>query len=288
MRGGAGPSLRDRLDGFFSPGTLLGPPTTRELLAIYRDYGLDPRSAHPRLFATETLAHMRQEQVTGLFQAMRIRREHRVLSLGEGNGAVSRVLAKTAGCRITGVDFNARLVASARSLARVHGVAGRVEYLVQDVHSLRLGGRRFDRAYAQETMCHWPDRERALRGALPYLKPGCLLGIHDWLRGDRGGLDEGLRRLPVLARLYPRGIWFQASLEELRRCLESLGFEVLAAEDLTAAVDAGLRKSIAFIAAVSRVTTDRARAAARSFQAVLPAHYAYLRYGRIIARLARR
>lgn len=287
MRERADPRLRQRLGRFFSPGSLLGPPSTKDLLAIYREYGLDPRSAHPRLFATETLAHMRQDQVQALFRAMRIRRTHRVLSLGEGNGAVSRVLAKTVGCRVTGVDFNARLVASARSLAKVHGVAGRVEYLVQDVAALRLGARRFDRVYAQETMCHWPDKEGALRRVLAHLAPGAVVGIHDWLRGDRGGLDEGLRRLPALARLYPRGIWFQYGLDELSRLLERLGLEVVLAEDLTDAVDEGLRKSLAFIAAVSRVTTDRARAAARAFRAVLPAHYAWLRYGRIVGRVRR-
>jgi SAM-dependent methyltransferase len=280
--------LRERLARFFSPGGLLGPPTTRELLAIYREYGLNPASAHPRLFEAESLSHMRQDQVLDLFRAMRIRRTHRVLSLGEGNGAVSRVLAKTVGCRVTGVDFNARLAASARSLAKVHGVEGRVEYLVQDVHSLRLGARRFDRVYAQDTMCHWRDKELALRLALPHLEPGALLGIHDCLRGDRGGFDEGLRRLPALARLYPREVWFQSTLAQLEAMLRGLGLEILRAEDLTDAVDEGLRKRLAFLSAVSRAAGERARAAARSFRAVLPAHYAYLRYGRVIARLARR
>lgn len=280
--------LKEAVLRFFSPGSLLGPPRTRDLLRLYREYGLDPTTPHPRLFDSESLSHLRQDQLRALFKAMRVKEEHRVLSLGEGNGAVSRLLAKAVGCRITGVDLNPDLVSTARNLARVHGVGRLVEYLVQDVHALRLGRRRFDRLYANETMCHWRDKELALRKALPHLEPGAVVGIHDWLRGDRGGLDEGLRRLPGLGRLYPRGIWFQWSLSELAGLLERLGLEVLSAEDLTGAVDEGLRKSAAFIEALSRMADGRAIAAARSFREVLPAHFAWLRYGRIIARLPSR
>ncbi|MBI4676863.1 MAG: class I SAM-dependent methyltransferase [Elusimicrobia bacterium] len=278
------PVLKRRLTRFFDPGSLLGPPTTRDLLGLYREYRLDPRSAHPRLYESESLAHLSHAQLLALFQAMRIRREHRVLSLGEGNGAVSRVLVKTMGCRVTGVDFNRRLVVSARSLAKVHGVERRVEYLQQDVQALRLGKRRFNRLYCHETMCHWQDKALALSGALPRLERGAVVGIHDWLRGDKGSLDEGLRRLPALGRMYAKRIWFQSTLAELAGLLRRLGLEVLVTEDLTDAVDAGLRKRLAFIEAVSHSAGDRARRAARSFRAVLPAHYAYLRYGRVIAR----
>ncbi|MFA6319286.1 MAG: hypothetical protein WC943_17875, partial [Elusimicrobiota bacterium] len=52
--------------------------------ALYRRYGLDPRSSHPWLFDQESLSHFRQAGVLALFRALGIRREHRVLSLGEG------------------------------------------------------------------------------------------------------------------------------------------------------------------------------------------------------------
>lgn len=280
----SGKDLRGRLGRLFGPGGPLGPPTARELAAIYHEYGLDPASAHPRVFESESLSYLRQDQVLALFRGMGILRRHRVLSLGEGNGATSRLLAKTAGCRVTGVDFNARLVASARSLAKLHGVEELVEYFVQDVGALRLGTRRFDRLYAQDTMCHWRDKERVLRRALPCLQPGALIGIHDCLRGDRGGIDEGIQRLPALARIFPRGVWFQTTLAQLRDILRGLGLEILSAEDMTDAVDESLRKRLAFLSAISRVAGERALSAARSFRAALPAHYAYLRYGRVIAR----
>ena len=111
-------ALTARIIRLYSPGTLIGPPRTRSLPGIYREYGLDPRTTHPRLFEAESISHMRQELLVALFDAMRVRREHRVLSLGEGNGAVSRVLVKSVGCRVTGVDLNGALLASARSLAR--------------------------------------------------------------------------------------------------------------------------------------------------------------------------
>lgn len=271
------PAPESRLIGAYAPGGPLGPPTTKYLRSLYREWGLDPRTPHPRLYASESISHLGQEQLQDLFRAMKIRREHRVLSLGEGNGAASRVLAKTVGCRVTGVDLNAGLVASARSLAKVHGVEDRVEYLRQDIRTLRLGGRRFDRLYANDVLTHIEDKEGAMVRALACLRPGAWVGIHETLRGGRGAVEEARRRFPALRRTLPAGVWFPATLAELSSLMARLGLRLVAAEDLSGEVAVSLARRLA--------AAESLRAGGTAYlRAVLLAHGSFLRYGRVIAR----
>src|SRR5688500_5454180 len=65
-----------------------------ELQAIYKRYRLNPKSTMPSVFAVESLAHFFQDGVRALFDRLNLTKDSLVLSVGEGNGAPSRLLAK--------------------------------------------------------------------------------------------------------------------------------------------------------------------------------------------------
>ncbi|MCX5795696.1 MAG: methyltransferase domain-containing protein [Elusimicrobia bacterium] len=254
------------------------------LRRLYSKWRLDPRTAHPWAFDAESLAHFRQKGVRALFEALELTPRCKVLSLGEGNGAPSRLCAKLYGCHVTGVDVSPLQVANAKGCAALHGVEKLVDYVRQDVHELDLGGRRFDRLYANETAIHWEHKELALRRALRYLKPGALAGFNEWLRGDAGDLDEAWRRLPRHRPMYYHGIWFQFSLGEFRALLERLGFKILRCEELTDEVDASMRQWLGVLERSGGVLEAGDRLGIPYLKAMLKTHYRYLRYGRVIAR----
>jgi cyclopropane fatty-acyl-phospholipid synthase-like methyltransferase len=254
------------------------------LKKLYRQRGLDPKTPHPWVFDAEAMSHFRQEGVKRLFAAMELGPRCKVLSLGEGNGAPSRLLAKLYGCRVTGVDVSPLQTANAKGCAALHGVERLVDYVLQDVHDLDLGRRRFDRLYDNESAIHWRDKEAVLARAARFLKPRSLAGFNEWLSGDQGDLDAAWRRFPEFRRMYDQGIWFQVTLREFCAILKRAGFEVLQAEELTDEVDDVSRRRLAVLERLRGSLDEGSRCGIPYFRAMLKTHGRYLRYGRIIAR----
>jgi ubiquinone/menaquinone biosynthesis C-methylase UbiE len=238
------PGLVERVIQSYRPDGPFMVLRARDLQAIYKAYRLNPRTTEPAIFAVESLAHVLQDGIKALFDSLKLTRESLVLSVGEGNGAPSRLLAKLVGCRTVGVDISPLQIVNAREVAPLHGVENLVEYLQQNASTLDLGDRRFDAAYLNETMCHWEDKLSALRRMLRHLKPGALLGINDWLVGRKGTLNDAYHAVPGFRGLYQPDIWRQLSLGDTCRLLEEAGFSVLRAEELTDSTDWGLRRRL--------------------------------------------
>ncbi|MGQ0838587.1 class I SAM-dependent methyltransferase [Actinokineospora sp.] len=254
----------------------------KELAAIYRAYQLDPRTPDPAVFAVESLAHVLQDGITAMFDRLNLTSESVVLSVGEGNGAPSRLLAKLVGCRIVGVDISPLQIANAREVAPLHGVDHLVEYHQQNASALDLGDRRFDAAYFNETMCHWADKPSALRRTREHLKPKALLAFNDWTSGHRGTLNEAYHAVPSFRELYQPDIWRQISIEETTRLLEGAGFTVLAAEDLTDYTDRALKQRLKELELLPQ-RNEPTRRGVEYYRAMIATHGDYLRYGRFIA-----
>jgi ubiquinone/menaquinone biosynthesis C-methylase UbiE len=253
-----------------------------ELEAIYKRYRLDPRTSSPAIFAVESLAHVLQDGVKALFDSLNLTRESLVLSIGEGNGAPSRLLVKLVGCRVVGVDVSPLQIANAREVAQLHGVEQLVEYVQQNAATLDLGERRFDAAYFNETFCHWDNKLSALLRTRVHLKPGALLGINDWLKGQKGTLNDAYHALPQFRELYQPDIWRQVSLGEVCGLLEEAGFRVLRADDLSDDINCGLYRRLTELEKLPQ-DNEPTRRGVRYYRGMLATHYDYLRYGRVIA-----
>jgi SAM-dependent methyltransferase len=101
----------------------------------------------------------------------------RVLEVGCGTGAVTRVLATWPGVReAVGVDPSPVFLARARELAR--GLTT-IAFEEADGRSLPFGGSTFDAVVLHTTLCHVPDPALPLHEAVRVLRPGGCLAVFE-------------------------------------------------------------------------------------------------------------
>lgn len=256
---------------------------------IFKAYGVDPKtSTDRRIFDIEGIVHFFQKGVIDLFKKLDIKKDDYVLSPGDGSGAPSRLLAKLIGCKVVGVDINPDQIAKAKECAILHGVQDKVKYYVQNVEELSLKEKDFTKAFCNETTCHWQEKEKAFDHINKHLKNGAKIGFNEWLRGDKGTLNDAYRMVPEFTPLYKEGVWFQEDLATYKKLLERTGFNVLEMKECTDEVDVRIRARLKISrpemdAYVNAVGAKALEIGMNYYKGMLKTHYDFLRYGVIIA-----
>ncbi len=258
--------------------------TADELQKIYSTLGIDPKSNHRSIFDLESMSHHLQSEVLKLIKFIELSEKDLVLDAGCGNGAPTRLIAKTCKCKIIGVDVNPNQIRKAEECNRLEGVDHLIELSVNDIHKLDFPGESFDKIFHNETICHWANKKVALAGLFKVIKHGGIMGFHDWMSGDKGDLNNAGGNFPGT---YAEGIWFQNTLEETNKFLQDAGFVVLRAQDTTDVVDRGLRAKLREVQMSKdyylRIGLhDHYSKSIRYCQTMIETHYDFLKYGRFI------
>lgn len=111
----------------------------------------------------------------------------RVLDIGTGTGLLAREFARR-GCRVTGLDPSASLIAEAKRADAAAGLG--IDYVEAPAEATGLPDAAYDVVTAG-TCWHWFDRARAAAEARRLLRPdGRLVIAHlDWLKLDGNVID---------------------------------------------------------------------------------------------------
>jgi ubiquinone/menaquinone biosynthesis C-methylase UbiE len=153
-----------------------------------------------------------------------------VLEIGCGSGAYALQVAANVGCRIVGVDINASGIQNANQLARARGLDARATFKQCDV-SAQLGFERdsFDAVFANDVLCHIPNRASLLKEIHRVLKPGGRMLFSDAL------VVGGMVSHEEIARRSSIGFYVFSPPGENERLMQSAGLHVITATDTTEA-----------------------------------------------------
>jgi len=151
-----------------------------------------------------------------------------VLEIGCGSGGYAVYLAKSAGCRILGLDINAEGIRNANVLAQQAKVEARAGFQQFDV-SQRLPEKNdtFDAVYSNDVLCHVEHRAQVLANIFRVLKPAGRFLFSDAL------VIGGLVSHEEIAARSSIGMYFFSPPGENERLIKDAGFELLEARDTT-------------------------------------------------------
>lgn len=154
-----------------------------------------------------------------------------VLDMGCGVGGTSVYLAKTFGCRVTGITISPVQVRQASAYAKASGVGDRVRFELMDYTAMRFADATFTKAFTQETANHAVDKLALLSEAHRVLAPGGRYASLDVFqkRAAKAG-EEDARYRRVLSG-WPGGDL--VSLERYATLAEEGGFDVPESGDVT-------------------------------------------------------
>jgi ubiquinone/menaquinone biosynthesis C-methylase UbiE len=152
--------------------------------------------------------------------------ESKVLEIGCGSGRYALRVAETTGSRVLGVDVNSFGIANANELARQRKLIALARFEECDVSKqLPFSDCEFDAAFANDVLCHIPERPPLFQELLRILKPGGRFLFSDAL------VIGGLISSEELAIRSSIGKYVFSPAGENERLLTNAGFRIVGVTD---------------------------------------------------------
>jgi arsenite methyltransferase len=191
--------------------------------------------------------HLGGEQATrDLLEMCTITAEARVLDVGCGSGHTACEIAKTYGCKVTGIDISEAMVAKAKKRSRQERLEDLVDFRAEDVFSLPFEDNSFDVALFESVLTPLPGEKReALQETVRVIRPGGLVAVNESL--IRSSAPEELFKL---AEEHPAmyGIF---TPETLRGLLEESGLEIVEMSDVISSEAPSMTKALGMSGMIS-------------------------------------
>jgi ubiquinone/menaquinone biosynthesis C-methylase UbiE len=150
-----------------------------------------------------------------------------VLDICSALGGPARHLARTYGCRVTGLDATPEMVAEAEKRTEMEGLSGRVAFQCGNALDIPFRASTFDIVWGQDAWCYVTDKERLIFEAARVSRPGGVIAFTDWIQ--TGAMSDREWEALVSFMIFPS----LGTLEGYAELLRENGFLVSAADDLS-------------------------------------------------------
>jgi ubiquinone/menaquinone biosynthesis C-methylase UbiE len=149
-----------------------------------------------------------------------------VLDVCSALGGPARFLARTRGCRVTGLDATLTMYQEALKRTAAAGLAEKVGFRLGNALDMPFADATFDVVWGEDAWCYVTDKSRLLAEVARVLKPGGRLAFTDWLQGP-GAPADVLRRINTFM-VFP----YVETLEGYAKLCAKHGLTVESSEDL--------------------------------------------------------
>jgi SAM-dependent methyltransferase len=169
------------------------------------------------------------EEYDRLLPGLELTAGQEALEVASGSGGPALYLARTTGCRVTGIDSNQNGVDTASRMAASAGQAAQVRFSLADANQpLPFANDCFDALVCMDSMNHFPGRLAVLQEWRRVLRPGRRALFTDpvVLSGPVTNDELALRSSIGVFLFVPPGV--------NERLLEQAGFRLVRQEDVTA------------------------------------------------------
>ncbi|OBY27989.1 class I SAM-dependent methyltransferase [Leisingera sp. JC1] len=217
--------MTGKIEDHYSGGGSLAARIAEDL----RAKGLESSSLTPADFSALDEFHFRGRAATlELAAQMRLTAQSKALDIGSGLGGVSRTLAETAGCHVTGLDLTPELCAAAAEISTWLGLTDKTDFMQGDATELPFADNSFDAAITVHVAMNIPAKDRMYAEARRVLRPGSVFAVYDILQGGGGGMI-----FPAPWAAEP-SISHLATPQEMETLLCQAGFKLLDSIESTA------------------------------------------------------
>ena len=227
-------------DGAFSENAAHGENNHAETVREYYDlcnefmvFGWGESLHFAPLKPGESLSEAKIRHQRSMIAKLELQEGMTVVDVGCGIGGPMRRVAREAVVRVVGVNTSKIQLQRARSLNADAGLDHLVDCIESDFMDMSVfDDHTFDRAYAIESTCHAPDKAGAFAEIFRVLKPGALFWGQEMCMTDKFDPNDGGHA--AIKQELIRGVALRdiATMDEVDRALESVGFHVIENADL--------------------------------------------------------
>lgn len=168
------------------------------------------------------------DELRQFFEMLALTPESKVLEVASGSGGPALFMARTVGCRVTGVEINEKGVANANRVAAAEGLQERARFrLVDASRPLSFNNESFNAVVCMDSINHLQNRSAVFEDRYRLLKPGGRVLFTDPI------VVTGILSNDEIAIRSSIGYFLFVPSGENERLLKNAGFEVLSSSDVT-------------------------------------------------------
>lgn len=169
------------------------------------------------------------EHVLKLVKPMGLTKEKSMLDIGSGLGGAARVISKTFGTWVTGMEASETLAAAGMAASERAGLGKKAPIESFDPSTVILPARKFDAVFARLIFLPLSDKKRLLAQMCETLKPGGQLMFLEFVLSAPGATSPALAAWQA-GEDHPPHLW---TTDEFAKQMRALKMDVRVAEDMT-------------------------------------------------------